>query len=95
LHDDEIILRVKFSDFDRSAALVQPKFPCRSGWAKSWLRSCCHRVSRRRPASEESPLYQSGGIQRLTRPQFGRSCCLGVDGLARDRDLAFDIIYTS
>jgi len=94
LHDDEIVLRVKLRNFDGGAALVQPNF--RVGQAG---RNHGHRAvvteSQESTRRQKNLRFTNLSIQRLTRLQFSRTYCLGVEGLACDRGMSFDIIYTS
>jgi len=84
---------MKLRDFDGRAPLSnRSSVSVRLG--EIMVTSCCHRVAKRSPASEESPLTNLS-IKRLTRLQFGRTYRFAVEDLACDGDLSFDIIYTS
>jgi hypothetical protein len=82
-HDDQIILLMKLRNFDAGAALVQPKF--RVGQAgRNHGHGAVVTESQEGARRQKNLGFTNLGIQRLTRPQFGRSYCLGVKDLACD-----------
>src|SRR6267378_5115571 len=94
LHDDEIVLWVKLRNFDGGATFVQPNF--RVGQAgRNHGHGAVVTESQESTRRQKNLRFTNLSIQCLTRLQFSRTYCLGVEGLACDRGMSFDIIYTS
>src|SRR5713226_6929669 len=94
LHDHQIVLRMKLRDFDHRASLVQAKFhvgQARRNHGYGTVVTEPEESTRR----QKNLRFANLSIERLTRLQSGRAYRLAVEGLARDRDLSFDIIYGS
>jgi hypothetical protein len=92
--DDEIISLMKLRDFDGRAAFVQPKF--RVGQTgRNHGYGAVVTEPQEGTRRQKNLRFTNLSIKRLTRLQFGRTYRFAVEDLACDRDLSFDVIYTS